>query len=63
MAKNEQECKVTVVAPPEVHLVDTLCIESYFDVELGRNVYYGERLPMSEARATALAEKGLVRVL
>ena len=63
MAKKESECKVTVVAPPEVHLVDIFCTEAYFDVELGRNVYYGEHLSMSEERANVLAEKGLVRVL
>lgn len=60
MAKKESECKVTVVAPPDVKLVETLCVGAYFDVKLGRNVYYGERLPMSETRADELAEKGLV---
>ena len=63
MAKREEDCKVKVVAPPEEHLVDTYCIGAYYDIELERNVYYGEHLSMNEKRANALAEKGLVRVL
>lgn len=63
MAKKESECKVTVVAPPEVHLVDVLCEASYYDTQLERNVLYGERLSMSEARALEVAEKGFVVIL
>ena len=63
MAKKEKDCKVTVVAPPDVHLVDVLVKESYYDIQLERNVLYGERLPMSEARAREIAEKGFVVIL
>ena len=63
MAKTEKECKITVVAPPEVHLVDVLCTASYYDIKLKHNVLYGKRFSVSEARANELSEKGLVRIL
>lgn len=58
--KSEEKPKITVHASPEVKLVEVVCKTAYFDKKLNRNVYYKERVAMSEERATELAKKKLV---
>ena len=63
MAKKSENCKVTVKAPKEEHLVEVRVIVAYYDTQLERNVYYGEILFLSEKRAEELKEKGYVVIL
>ena len=59
----KEEPKVTVLANPEVKLVDAVCKAPYFDKQLKKNVYFGEIISISEKRAKELAAKRLVVIL
>lgn len=61
MAK-KKEGTITFVAPPKHKLVEAFCKAAYYDVQLERNVYYGEIVAMSEERAKELEGKGLVTI-